>query len=775
MHNLLISFLLTLATVFTPGSGKVLFDKSWSFSLDGGEPKTVNLPHDWSIEGEMKADNPMGNESGYYPAGIGVYKNSLTLESVPECLGLYFEGCYQNAEVYVNGSLAGSHHYGYTAFNVDITKFVKPGANDIEVRVDNSSQPNCRWYSGSGIYRHVWLKASAGVHIKQWGTYITTPEVSASKATVRFETMVQNETARPENVTCEFKFAGKTASSSASVAAGGESKIVVEAVIDSPRLWSPEHPEMYEAEITLVKGDGTLLDSNVESFGIRTISWSAEDGFVLNGKSIDINGGCVHHDNGILGAAAFDAAEYRRVKLLKEAGFTAIRTSHNPPSEAFLAACDELGLLVVDEAFDGWRKAKLKGDYSIHFDDDWQKDLDAMVLRDRNHPSVISWSIGNEVYERKELQMLTTAMKLAGRCHELDPTRPVTEGLASWDRDWEIYDPLIAVHDIAGYNYLINKAEGDHARLPERVIWQTESYPCDAFKNWELVNDKSYILGDFVWTAVDYLGESSIGRWFYDGETPGPHYGIILFPWHGAYCGDIDLTGWRKPISHYRELLYSPETASPVYLAVREPDGFYGKINLTSWAVWPTWESWTWEGWEGKDIEVEVISRLDAVRLYLNGKLIGEKPTTRAEEFKAVFKIPYEPGTLRAVGVKNGVEVNEQILETASAPASIRLTADKKTLVRDGQDLSFVTVEILDKKGRVVPEAKVPLEFTVKGAGSLAAAGNANLQDVDSTMDSVHNTWKGRALAVVRASEDKGTITLTVKSAGLKPASLVIK
>lgn len=393
--------------------------------------------------------------------------------------------------------------------------------------------------------------------------------------------------------------------------------------VADPALWSPDSPELYSAVCTVSEGDRTL-DSVSEPFGIRSISYSADGGLLLNGMAIKLYGGCLHHDNGCLGAAAYDRAEVRKAEMMKAAGFNAVRTSHNLPSEAFLDACDRIGLLVIDEAFDGWRDAKTPHDYSTLFDGWWERDVTAMVLRDRNHPSVFCWSIGNEVIERKKLEVVTTAQKLKDAILRHDDTRPVTSALASWDSDWEIYDPLAAVLDIVGYNYLLFHAASDHERVPSRMIIQTESYPRDAFRNWVAVNDNSYIFGDFVWTAVDYLGESGIGR-YYEGDTPGEHYQHDHYPWHGAYCGDIDLTGWRKPISYYRELLFNP--SEKLHLAVREPDGYFGKIRQTSWSVWPTWDCWNWPGHEGKPIEVEVYSRYPSVRLYLDGELIGEKPT----------------------------------------------------------------------------------------------------------------------------------------------------
>jgi beta-galactosidase len=496
---------------------------------------------------------------------------------------------------------------------------------------------------------------------------------------------------------------------------------------------------------------------------------------VLNDKPMLINGACVHHDDGILGAMAYDDAEIRKVRLMKEAGFNLIRTSHNPTTRAFLDACDSIGMLVIGEAFDGWRTQKTPHDYSTMIDSCYREDIHAMVLRDRNHPCIISWSIGNEVIERKELRVITTARKLKQAVLECDATRPVTEALCAWDSDWEIYDPHFEVLDIGGYNYMIHKHKGDHQRVPSRVMWQTESYPRDAFSNWAVVNDYPYVVGDIVWTGLDYLGESGIGRYYYEGEKPGEHYVSGGQPdWHGAYCGDVDVTGWRKPISHYREILWkdapSPTERSTVtskasaYMAVREPDGYRGKLHHTQWSVWPTWESWTWPGWEGKPIEVEVYTKAPAVKLYLNDQLVGTKTVDRSTEFKAVFTLPYQPGKLEAVVTSGTDNIASCKLETAGEPARLRLTADRRTLKAGGQSLAFITVEVVDKAGRVCPDAAIACDVSVSGQATLIAAASADLKDREPSTSSHVTTWKGRALIAVRSTQKKGKAQIRIKS-----------
>ena len=757
--------MLVIAVVTTSGmTKKQLFDFGWQFTHDG-TTQTVDLPHDWDIfEGPNAGKGATGTGGGWFEAGKGEYRKTFKTPD-DEIVKLHFEGVYQKAEVYVNGQKAGQHHYGYTPFTVDMTPYLYKDKreNEVIVKVDNSEQPNCRWYSGSGIYRHVWLETMPALHIAENGVFVTTPEVSADQARVQVDVTVQNESQADRNATVVVG----SAQLMVAVKAGESKSVSTTFFVKDPRLWSPEPPTLYETKVELKEADN-IIDNATAKYGIRTFSFDAENGFVLNGKKVLINGACVHHDDGVLGARAFDDAEIRKVRQMKEAGFNLIRTSHNPTTRAFLDACDSLGMLVIDEAFDGWRTQKNPYDYSTVIDSCFRQDIHAMVLRDRNHPSIISWSIGNEVIERKDIRVVYTARQMKQAIHELDTTRPVTEALCAWDSDWEIYDPHAEVLDVAGYNYMIFKHASDHERDPKRIIWQTESYPRDAFSNWAVTHDFPYVVGDIVWTGLDYLGESAIGRYYYEGERPGEHWFDGGFPeWHGAYCGDVDITGWRKPISHYREMLWHKDT--PLYMAVKEPDGYHGEIKTTMWSVWPTWESWTWPGWEGKPVEVEVYTRQPEVKLYLDDQLIGTKQVSRDTEFKAVFSVPYKAGTLRAEAGGESVT-----LKTANDPARLRLTPDRTVMTADGQSLTFVTIEVLDKQGTLVPEAAIPCEASVKGAGTLLAFASADLKDTEPYTSPRVKTWKGRALLVVRSMQKGGSVSVTIKSS-LPTASLSLK
>ena len=690
-------FAAVFCTAVAVASERVSLDRDWNFSLDGAPVRIVDVPHDWSVEGVPDKANASGAAGGYYPGGVGVYTRTFLLskDDLGKELELVFDGVYREAEVSVNGGapLKGTF-YGYTGFSVPLAEgSVRAGANTLKVTARNDRQPNCRWYSGSGIYRHVWLVkhergrrvADIAVRTSLDGTVTVTGTVGG----------------KPETKT--FKVA-------------------------NPVLWTPETPKLYDFD---------FFGERVRT-GIRTVGWDKDNGLLLNGVSVKLHGACVHHDHGPLGAASYDAAELRKVRQLKAAGFNAVRTSHNPVSEAFLDACDTEGLLVVDDMFDGWRSPKTDYDYSVSFGEKILDDLSWTVRRDRLHPSVVMWSIGNEILERTSPKAVADSKALAARCRELDPTRPVTMALCSWggEREWLAQDELAATLDIAGYNYMEEFTESDKARCPGRIAVYTETYPRDAANVWRRIMKHGYVVGEFVWTGIDYLGESTIGRTYYEGkEAPGEHYEVSpAFPWHGAYCGDIDLTGWRKPISHWRETLWNPK--APTYLAVREPDGWRGKIKETRWSVWPTWERWNFEGWEGKKVVAEVYTRSPKVTLYLNGKPVGERAVGEETAWKAEFELAYEPGELKVVDSDGGTS----IIRTAGEPTGVRFTRERVG------GLMYVTAEVVDANGTVCPDASQDVEFE----GDVIATCSADLQDCAPATNRTRRTWCGRAMAVVR-------------------------
>jgi beta-galactosidase len=811
-------------------------DSGWKFLL--GDPsgaeapsfadtawRAVNLPHDWSIEGRLDANNPTGSGGGFFPAGVGWYRKTFSAPADwhGKQVSVEFDGVYKDATVYLNGHELGTHPYGYTSFTFDLTPDLNfAGPNVLAVRVDNSAQPNSRWYSGSGIYRHVRVVVTDPTHVAHWGVFVTTAKVSGESAVVSIQTKVANESASSTGVTVETALydragheAGKT-KSTLTIAPETEMEAAQTITVANPALWSPAAPALYRA-VSNIRRDGRVVDQVVTPFGIRSLSWSAEKGLLLNGKPVKLTGGSVHHDNGPLGAAAFDRAEERRVELLKAAGYNAVRTAHNPPSPAFLDACDRIGLLVLDEPFDAWKASKAKFDYGRDFDEWWKRDISSMVLRDRNHPSIVIWGIGNEIPELEVKRGGEMAKQLADQVRSLDSTRPLTlafPGSTTAPNAEAVFSQL----DITGYNYnLIQTYAADHQQLPKRIMLTTESYPAKAFPLWQITQDNPYVLGDLTWTAMDYLGESGIGAWTYgtpekaqiatqmmgamatssmvdkmflgmangvdvmaamtqDTADPAAKAVMAIFfhayPWHAAACGDLDLTGYRRPQSYYRDILWNG--GDRVYATVRLPEPAGKKIIAVGWATYPTLPSWTWPGQEGKEVQVEVYSGAEKVRLYLNDKLMGEKPTGRDEEFKATFSVPYAPGTLKAVGMRGDRAVAESILRTSGDAAGLRITADRTAVQADGQDLAFLVVEAVDTAGRLQPHADQDVQFSISGPGVIAAVGNGDGQDDASYLGERRKLFQGRALVVVRTSKHSGPITITAKSPGLSDGSVTI-
>ena len=792
-------------------------------SFDDSSWQTVNLPHDWSIAGTPDKKNPTAWGGGFFPAGVGWYRKTFHAPAGwnGRRVTVAFDGVYQEAAVYLNGHQLGTHPYGYTGFQFDLTaglQFAQP--NVLAVRVDNASQPNSRWYSGSGIYRHVRFVVTAPVHVDFGGVFVTTSEVSADRATVKVRIRVKNETGAEVGLAVRTVLTGPggvsvgARESTAGVGAAAAAELTQEIPVGSPALWSPAGPRLYQATTRIFSG-GRLIDEVITPFGIRSLAWSANQGFRLNGKPIKFVGGSVHHDNGPLGAAAFDRAEQRRVELLKAAGFNAVRTAHNPPSPAFLDACDRIGLLVLDEPFDVWRIPKVKFDYARFFDQWWRQDLEAMVVRDRNHPSVVVWGIGNEIPETWTKAGAPLARQLAAHLRSLDNTRPLTQAVPGATFTPSV-DAVLDGLDIAGYNYNLaaNHAK-DHTRVPTRLMMTTESLPADAFELWELARDNPYIAGEFVWTAMDYLGESGIGSWKFatpdlvarangfwkgirqmmsqmgaNGENPFaafaqqtdsgggdvPPMMALLFqgyPWHAASCGDLDLTGWRKPQSHYRDILWNG--GDRVYATVRVPAPDGKQLIAVGWSVAPTIPSWTWPGREGRDMQVEVYAGTQKVRLFLNGKRIGEMATTRAQQYKAVFTVPYAPGSLRAIGLNGDREVAQTVLRTAGEPQGLRLTSDRRLLRADGQDLAFLTVEMVDAQGQPLPDADQQVRFEIGGPAEIVAVGNGDPASQESYQGGRRALYNGRALVVIRASRTPGSIHLTARAAGVRAAAVTIQ
>ncbi|MBV5281733.1 MAG: DUF4982 domain-containing protein [Paludibacter sp.] len=804
-----------------------LFDKGWQFTkdsvsdaelsgFDDSKWRKINLPHDWSIEDlpnqtQDKVVGPFSKSSigraatGWTVGGIGWYRKKFATEQahINKCVSIHFDGVYQNAVVWLNGKLLGNHPYGYTPFYYDLTPYLKPVGqeNVIAVNVRNEGK-NSRWYAGSGIYRHVWLTVTNPVHVDTWGVYVTTPEVSQKSATVKINSTINNEQKSNSTinlVTTIHDPSGKavgTTQKELQLVTGKSIKDDQTITLSNPALWSLESPQLYKA-VTEIKNGTETIDRVETVFGIRSLKFDGTKGFLLNGKAIIMKGGCIHHDNGPLGAVAIDRAEERKIEILKKNGYNAIRTSHNPPSEALLDACDRLGMLVMDEAFDTWVRPKNPDDYSLYFNQWWQKDLAAMIFRDRNHPSVIMWSIGNEIYEAPDLLGVEIGKKLADEVRKLDSTRPVTEAMVYLPpytkASLETYKPHLENLDVDGYNYFLESNskqflrdsatvhffDAQHAKNPNKTYVVTESLPLFTLENWEKSEQSPWMIGSFKWTAFDYIGEAGLGKSRLKVEGRPELTGLMgmgqffkdEWPIYNSGSGDFDLIGNKKQASFYQDVVWR---ISPIEILVHYPIPS-GKVeSIATWGFPEELKSWNWPGQEGKKMQVHVYTRSKVVKLELNGKVIAEQ-TVPEGSVTAAFDVDYHPGTLVAKGFDNGKKTCETVLTTTGIPVGIRLVADRTTINADLNDLSYVNVEIIDAKGNVVPNIDdLQVTYQLTGNATIAGVGNGNVSDMSSFQQNQKKVYQGRGLVIVKPNGAAGKITLKASAACLKSASINI-
>jgi len=793
------------------------FDEGWLFIKDnpqGAERLTfddsrwrkIDLPHDWSIEDlPIQSDGVIGPFSktsegkmrtGYTIGGTAWYRKTFTIDKAnrEKIAYLNFDGVYMNSDVWVNGKHVGNHPYGYTSFYYDITPYLNPAGqpNVVAVQVKNEGS-NARWYSGSGIYRHTWLTLVNPAHIGMWGVYVKTPSVSETAAAVNVATTLVNSGTENLDVALQVQIidpdgaVAGTAEIQAELSPGTKQDVDQHVSITNPTLWSVDNPQLYTAKVTVLL-NGKESDVVNASFGIRSIAFSAEKGFLLNGKPVELVGGCFHHDNGPLGSKAIDRAEERKIELFKEAGYNAIRCSHNPPSPYLLDVCDRLGMLVIDEIFDNWEAPKVsEDDYSQFFKDWWQRDLESMIIRDRNHPSVIMWSIGNEIHEALDTAGFRIAKVLTGTIRNLDDTRAVTEGFNDFaamrgqKSTWDESAPHIGLLDVVGYNYMYSRYEADHEKYPERVMAATEFMPLYSLVNWKTVEDYPYVIGNFAWVVMDYLGESGVGlsrlvpEKAGDGEGPGGMGALFnpdSWPVFNDYQGDIDLIGNKKP-RYYHQLVVWRK--SPVEILVHRPIPAGMKEFVSPWG-WPDeLKSWSWPGQEGKKMQVHVYTRSKLVKLELNGKLIGAQSVDGEKSITATFEVPYEPGTLVARCFDDGKETASQTIKTVGEPTAIRLAADRGIIRADRNDLAYIMTEVVDKDGNVIPWADdVTINFEISGQGELAGVGNGNPSDMASFQQPVRKTYMGTCLAIVRPVSTPGKIIIKANAAGLKEGTVEV-
>ncbi|HEY2961491.1 MAG TPA: beta-galactosidase GalB [Pyrinomonadaceae bacterium] len=775
----------------------VSFNENWRFhpgdvasAQDAGfndsQWRQLNLPHDWSIEGEFSEKAPSGTGGGALPGGLGWYRKTFTIpaNAKGKLIFVEFDGVYRNSEVWINGHYLGKRPYGYSTFEYELTPYLVYGAktNVIAVKVDNSQQPNSRWYSGSGIYRNVWLTTLDPVHVEHWGTYVTTPEVSDQSATVSIKTKVNNasNSAAPVNLTTIIQDANGrevTRATDKDVAAKGLHAEVSQTLkVSTPMLWSDDRPYVYKVISQLQQG-GRVVDRYETPLGIRTFRFDVEKGFFLNGKPVKIRGTCNHHDLGSLGAAVNPRAIERQLEMMKAMGVNGLRTSHNPPAPELLDIADKMGFIVMDEAFDMWKIEKTKFDYHLDWDEWHKRDLEDMVLRDRNHPSIFIWSIGNEVMEQwnKNPAGGTISRELVAIVRNLDRTRPITSACNGVSRDNKVLTE--GDLDLVGTNYA-------HARLPEfakmfpgRAIIGTETnsslhsrgsyrmpsdeilrwprkdedilkisptYECSAYDNstanwgsaheetWKLVKNHDFFSGMYIWTGWDYIGE----------PTP--------FPWPAisSYFGIIDLAGFPK-----------------------DPYYFY-QSEWTNTPVLHIFPHWNWKQGEKVDV-VAYFNNADEVELFLNGRSQGTK-RKQGDDMHVFWRLPFEPGVLQAVSRRNGQIVLTDQVQTAGPPARIVLLPDRRTIKADGTDLSFVTVKVEDKNGILVPAADNLIKFEITGQGFIAGVDSGNQISHESFKASQRKAFHGMALAIVQTKPKAGRIVLKATADNLAPASVVL-
>ncbi|GHT13752.1 hypothetical protein AGMMS4956_10440 [Bacteroidia bacterium] len=827
-------FFLSACSPKEPARQVVDFTEQWQFTLAEGVAdysgkvadvslwRTLNLPHDWSIESDFSADYPASPNGGALPGGVGWYRKDFVVDAADEGKQIYidFDGVYRNSKVWINGHLLGERPYGYASFRYDLTPHIDFGAkNVIAVRVDNSAQPNSRWYSGSGIYRNVWLTVTDKLHVDHWGTYITTPVVANEKAEMNVLTRVRNSASTPQSIELISLLTDATGrqisqETKAVEIAGGDVAEVAQSInIPHPTLWSIENPYLYKV-ITRIKQNNKIVDEYATPVGIRSFSFDAEKGFFLNGKSVKIRGVCQHHDLGCLGSAINTRALERQLEILKAMGCNGIRTSHNLPAPELLDLCDKMGFIVMDEAFDMWRKQKTPFDYGKDFPEWYAKDLTDWVLRDRNHPSIFMWSIGNEILEQwtdinadtlnlqqanlmfnfasslsdKDLHSKALhvnsllAIKLADIVKKLDPTRPITSG----NNEVEPHNHIIrsGAMDIVGFNYHENQwvdfpktypgqkyicsestsalmSRGYYEMPSDSVMvrpfrWDLpftkEGNQCSAYDNsrtpwgtthelsWQLTKKMDFMAGLYIWTGFDYLGE------------PTPYW----WPSRSSYFGIIDLAGFPKDVYY----MYQSEWTDKDMLHV--------------------FPHWNWKAGDTIDIWA-YYNNADEVELFLNEKSLGkkskieDKTTLDLNPLHVWWRVPYEKGRLKAISRKAGKTVLEKEIQTTGEPVSVRLTADRKRILADGKDLSFITVEALDINGLPVPVAINKIKFSIEGNGTIAGTDNGDPTDHLSLKAPERKLFNGKALVVVQSTGQAGNIVLKAQSEGLKEAKIKIK
>lgn len=805
-------------------------DEKWVFRrglldsigiIDSDPGVVVNLPHDGMISTTVTKDATASSDSGYFPGDVCNYTKNvmIPLEWERDCLGLQFDGSMMHTSVEVNGCKVGEHHYGYTPFYLDITDYVTFGEeNRITINMNTGVQPSSRWYTGSGLFRGLVLCHGPKVHIATDGVYVYTKEVANDIAFLEAQIDICNSSLENRLVKVSVALSKDGCEEVAAMATrviqvnGCKQETArIAFSVKNPVLWDCDNPNLYSVKVTatdtgiyrthFIESEVKTVDELDTLFGIRTITVDAIRGLRINGKMVKLKGGCLHHDNGLLGAVSLFESEARKVLKLKEVGFNAIRTAHNPPSAALVESCDRLGMYIFNEAFDAWGVAKRTGDYSQYFETQWQNDLKAFVRRDRVHPSVIMWSSGNEIPERGGLNNgYTLATRLAETIRNLDATRPISNGICSlWSGLddhlakgqnqnqnanegkiidlWEkVTEPFTNGLDVVGYNYMEDLYERDHELFPERVILGSENFPQEIGYRWPLVESLPYVIGEFTWTAWDHIGEAGIGKAVYvnhdDPLVKKGSWSLMPqagspYPWRTANDGDFDITGRMLPQGAYRSVVWGSEKT---HLFALHPD-HYGKIQMmTMWGFPGVEKNWNYTDYENKPIELVVFSNADEVAIVMNGQQVEkkavsqERPMPNSVRFDTVFK----SGIVEAISYRDGKEISRDIMMTSKAPARLRLTAEKCELKADGHDLVYVDIDVLDEDDRLVTDAAIELTASIEGCGYLAGFGTGNPITDENYTDDKTITFRGHATAIIRSGYEAGTVVLKLKAEGLE-------
>ncbi len=838
---------------------KIRWNENWSYGLGTGssldalfgaeqERKAVTLPHDASVERTRDPNEPGGRGNGFFRETSCSYVKEWTVDQADRDRETYleFEGVYQNAYVYINEAFAGQHPYGYGNFYVDATPYLKPGSkNEIKVIV-KSGVPSGRWYTGSGIYRDVSLMVGDRLHFVPDQVHLRTLSLEEGLASVQVDAKLVNHGPQTRKITFKIQLLdpdGRVAAQAGMPltvlgqgrgcsAANGSAGIAEEAsssdgavysqrlYVENPKLWDPDHPNLYQYRAVLEE-DGAVIDEESGTFGIRLLSLDAKHGLRINGKVFKMRGGCIHHDNGVTGTAEFLHTAEFRVRVMKEAGYNAIRSSHYPMSRHLLDACDRLGMMVMDEFADVWTTTKVDFDYGMHMSEWWKYDVVNQVNKDFNHPCVILYSIGNEIPETGNPIDVQWGKCLADLYHRLDPGRYLTnsmnlmmslgthledvlpeilqdenltealgevgenpeinslmaklgdnmEPVSNSDVAGEVVSEARAQVDVAGYNYAAGRYEKDLERDPNLILVGSETYPGDLDKNWELVEKLPRVIGDFSWTAWDYLGEAGIGKISYGAEEQqGGFYAD--YPYKAAYCGDMNLIGDRRPASYWREIVWG--LRDQPYLAVQPPEHYGEQKNLTPWSVTDAVRSWTWSGYEGKAVTVELYTDAEEAALYLNGDLLEKKKVEGSRRCMTSFDTVYQPGTLEVRVFKNGTQTGRDQIRTAGS-AELQITADSKTVPADGSDLIYVEISAMDADGVINMEQRDPVTISIEGPGEIAGFGSADPQSEENYFDRTAKLYEGRLRAAVRGTGECGTVRISVSGKTLAQKSIEVQ